>query len=252
MKWAKAQGAYTGYAHSASGLGVNPKFAARRNLDALDVNKDGQISRDEAAKGLLPEPFDRIDTNKDGVLTMDELVAANARAFQQLPNLAIPEMDGIGAQEICVTTAQGICDFISAMDTARIPEWNCWYHIMNCGFPLKVSGETDFPCISGSRVGQGRVSVGPRDAARVSSFFDGPHGGSHRRPRRRAGRRSRRARSADGQARTLRPAVRDSGGGVQVIRGQGSEGRVYKTIPSRPGSSRRPAAVTRRIRLSRS
>ena len=45
------------------------------------------------------------------------------------------------------------------MDTQRIPEWNCWYHIMNCGFPLKVSGETDFPCISGSRVGQGRVYV---------------------------------------------------------------------------------------------
>jgi hypothetical protein len=40
-----------------------------------------------------------------------------------------------------------------------VPEWNCWYHIMNCGFPLKVSGETDFPCISGSRVGEGRVYV---------------------------------------------------------------------------------------------
>jgi hypothetical protein len=68
-------------------------------------------------------------------------------------------MNGIGAQEICVTTAQGLCDFISAMDTQRVPEWNCWYHIMNCGFPLKASGETDFPCISGSRVGQGRVYV---------------------------------------------------------------------------------------------
>ena len=68
-------------------------------------------------------------------------------------------MNGIGAQEICVTTAMGVCDFISAMDTARMPEWNCWYHIMNCGFPLKASGETDFPCISGSRVGQGRVYV---------------------------------------------------------------------------------------------
>jgi hypothetical protein len=45
------------------------------------------------------------------------------------------------------------------MDTDRVPEWNCWYHIMNCGFPLKASGETDFPCISGSRVGQGRVYV---------------------------------------------------------------------------------------------
>ena len=54
-----------------------------------------------------------------------------------------------------MTTAQGLCDFISAMDTQRVPEWNCWYHIMNCGFPLKVSGETDFPCISGSRVGEG-------------------------------------------------------------------------------------------------
>ena len=28
-----------------------------------------------------------------------------------------------------VTTALGLCDFISAMDTARVPEWNCWYHI---------------------------------------------------------------------------------------------------------------------------
>src|SRR5438067_6542784 len=45
------------------------------------------------------------------------------------------------------------------MDTARVPEWNCWYHLMDCGFPLKASGETDFPCISGSRVGQGRVYV---------------------------------------------------------------------------------------------
>jgi hypothetical protein len=34
-----------------------------------------------------------------------------------------------------------------------------WYHILNCGFPLKVSGETDFPCMSGERVGQGRVYV---------------------------------------------------------------------------------------------
>jgi hypothetical protein len=45
------------------------------------------------------------------------------------------------------------------MDTARVPEWNMWYHVMNCGFPLKASGETDFPCMSGTRVGQGRVYV---------------------------------------------------------------------------------------------
>jgi len=30
---------------------------------------------------------------------------------------------------------------------------------MNCGYPLKASGETDFPCISGGRVGEGRVYV---------------------------------------------------------------------------------------------
>ncbi|MCI0379806.1 MAG: CehA/McbA family metallohydrolase, partial [Gemmataceae bacterium] len=159
MKWAKNQGAYTGYAHSGSGLGVNANFAAQRNLAYLDSDKDGQISAQEAQKGLLPEAFVTIDVNNDGFLTMKELVASNGRAVQSLPNLAVPEMNGIGAQEICVTSAQGICDFISAMDTQRTPEWNCWYHIMNCGFPLKASGETDFPCINGSRVGQGRVYV---------------------------------------------------------------------------------------------
>jgi len=68
-------------------------------------------------------------------------------------------MNSVGAMEIFVTVPQGLCDFISAMDTARLAEWNAWYHLMNCGFPLKVSGETDFPCMSGTRVGQGRVYV---------------------------------------------------------------------------------------------
>jgi hypothetical protein len=159
MRWAKAQGGVTGYAHSASGLNVDAAAAARRLLAALDTDKDGKLSRDEAARGLLPEPFAAIDANQDGFLSEEELKRSIGRAAQKLPNLAIPEMNGIGAQEICVTVSQGICDFISAMDTARVPEWNCWYHIMNCGFPLKASGETDFPCISGSRVGQGRVYV---------------------------------------------------------------------------------------------
>jgi Ca2+-binding EF-hand superfamily protein len=159
MRWGKAQGAFTGYAHSANGLGVRPKAAAKRLLDELDTNKDGKLSPEEAAKGLLPAPFDTIDTNKDGLLDRGELERALTAAWRKLPNLAIPEMDGIGAQEVFVTTEQGLCDFISAMDTDRVPEWNCWYHIMNCGFPLKVSGETDFPCISGSRVGEGRVYV---------------------------------------------------------------------------------------------
>ena len=159
MRWAKNQGAYTGYAHSASGLNVNAKFATERLLNALDTDRDGRLNAEESAKGLLPEPFQKIDSNGDGILTAQELISSNGRAYHVLPNYAIPEMNGIGAQEICVTTAQGLCDFISAMDTARVPEWNCWYHIMNCGFPLKASGETDFPCITGSRVGQGRVYV---------------------------------------------------------------------------------------------
>lgn len=153
MRWAKKQRAVTGYAHSASGLNVNPVAAARRLMFELDADKDGKLTPQEASKGLLPVRF------TSGVLTEADLVAGIQKAVTQLPNLAIPELDGIGAQEIFVTTALGLCDFISAMDTARLPEWNCWYHIMNCGFPLKVSGETDFPCISGSRVGEGRVYV---------------------------------------------------------------------------------------------
>ena len=62
------------------------------------------------------------------------------------------------------------------MDTARLLEWNCWYHLMNCGFPLKVSGETDFPCMSGTRVGQGRVYVQPSVKAPASSWdYTSPH-----------------------------------------------------------------------------
>jgi hypothetical protein len=159
MRWAKNQGAYTGYAHSASGLGIDPKNAAKRLMAKLDTNKSGTISIKESEGALLPEDFAAIDTNNDGFLDLDELIASHQRASNRLPNYAIPEMNGIGAQEIAVTTAQGLCDFISAMDTNRIPEWNCWYHLMNCGFPLKVSGETDFPCITDSRVGQGRVYV---------------------------------------------------------------------------------------------
>ena len=31
-----------------------------------------------------------------------------------------------------------------------------WYHTLNGGFRTRVSGETDFPCIYGERVGLGR------------------------------------------------------------------------------------------------
>jgi hypothetical protein len=161
LRWSKAQGALTGYAHSASGLAIDAAAAARRLLQQLDADKDGTLRTGETTGERVPltEDFAAIDADSDGTLTAAELEASHQRVADRLPNLAIPEMNGVGAQEICVTVAEGLCDFISAMDTPRIAEWNCWYHILNCGFPLKVSGETDFPCMSGTRVGQGRVYV---------------------------------------------------------------------------------------------
>lgn len=177
MTWAKKQGAVTGYAHSASGLGVNAEQSTRRLFVKLDQGTKGHITKDDAAGGAwpLPEPFGTLDADADGKVTEVELRKGVDRQLTKLPNLNIPQMDGIGAQEICVTTAMGVCDFISAMDTDRVPEWNCWYHILNCGFPLKVSGETDFPCITGSRVGQGRVYVqlGKVDAVDYGKFCTG-------------------------------------------------------------------------------
>lgn len=157
LKWCKEQGGVTGYPHSA--LHVNPVTGAQRLLKRWDADTNATLSATEAGKALLPEPFKVIDEDKNGSLTESELATSFGRAADQLPNLAIPDMYGGGALEIYVSTAEGVCDFISAMDTARIPEWNTWYHLMNCGFPLKVSGETDFPCMSSLRVGQGRVYV---------------------------------------------------------------------------------------------
>ena len=157
MRWCKEQGGVTGCPHSA--MHVNPERAAQRVLAALDANRDKFISPLEAKRGLLPEPFVVIDKDRNNWLSYNELVKSIDHAADQLPNLALPEMNGGGALEICVSASEGVCDFISAMDTARIPELNTWYHLMNCGIPMKLSGETDFPCMSSRRVGQGRVYV---------------------------------------------------------------------------------------------
>jgi hypothetical protein len=77
----------------------------------------------------------------------------------ELPNYLIPPMDGIGANEYIVDVAHDACDFISTVDTQAPAELNIWYHTLNCGFEAKISGETDFPCIFGSRVGVGRAYV---------------------------------------------------------------------------------------------
>ncbi len=179
LRWAKAQGAVTGYAHSASGLQIDPPAAARRLLVELDASGDRRLSREEAAAGLLPEAFGTVDSDGDALLSETELTASHDRAADRLPNLAIPEMNGVGAMEACVTVANGLCDFISSMDTARIQEWNVWYHLLNCGFPVKTSGETDFPCMSSTRVGQGRVYVklGRVDKLEFATWCEGLRAG---------------------------------------------------------------------------
>jgi hypothetical protein len=159
LRWTRAQGGVGGYAHSGSGLQIDPAAATLRLLQQLDANTDGRLDAREAAGGLLPEPFAGIDTDRDGLLAQGELQESHTRADDRLPNFAIPELNSVGAQEIFVTAAHGVVDFISAMDTDRIREWNAWYHLLNAGLPVKASGETDFPCMSGTRVGQGRSYV---------------------------------------------------------------------------------------------
>ena len=159
LRWARAQGGVVGYAHSASGLQIDAAAATTRLIDQFDRNTNRQLEAAESDAALLPEPFATVDANGDASITDAELRASHDRVDDQLPNLAIPELNSVGAQEIFVTAAHGAVDFISAMDTDRIAEWNAWYHLMNVGFPLKASGETDFPCMSGTRVGQGRSYV---------------------------------------------------------------------------------------------
>jgi hypothetical protein len=76
-----------------------------------------------------------------------------------LPSYKMPKFDGIGANEYIVDVVHGVCDFISAVDTPIVAELSIWYHTLNCGYMCRISGETDFPCISGERVGLGRAYV---------------------------------------------------------------------------------------------
>ncbi len=77
----------------------------------------------------------------------------------ELPSYEMPRFDGIGANEYIVDVTQGAVDFISATDTPFTWELSIWYHTLNCGFRTRLSGETDFPCIYGERVGLGRAYV---------------------------------------------------------------------------------------------
>ena len=87
----------------------------------------------------------------------------------ELPNYLIPPYNGIGANEYIVDITHEVpgpdgklvpaVDFTSTVDTQFRSELNIWYHTLNTGFRQRISGETDFPCITGERVGLGRSYV---------------------------------------------------------------------------------------------
>jgi len=87
----------------------------------------------------------------------------------ELPNYIVPPYSGIGANEYIVDVTHEVPgpdgkptpadDFMSMVDTPYVWELNMWYQTLNCGYRTRISGETDFPCIYGQRVGMGRSYV---------------------------------------------------------------------------------------------
>ena len=55
------------------------RVRAAARFDALDLDKDGFLSREEVAKGggYLADSFDRKDANKDGRLSWEEYLGHN-------------------------------------------------------------------------------------------------------------------------------------------------------------------------------
>jgi hypothetical protein len=96
-----------------------------------------------------------------------------AVSTSNLPNYEMPGFDGIGANEYIVdVTYPNTVDFISTMDTPYPWELNIWYHTLNVGFRTRISGETDFPCITDARVGQGRVYAKVDGALSYKAWLD--------------------------------------------------------------------------------
>jgi hypothetical protein len=87
----------------------------------------------------------------------------------ELPNYIVPPFTGIGANEYIVDVSHQVpgpdgklvpaVDFLSTVDTPYVWELNMWYQTLNVGFRTRISGETDFPCIYGEKVGLGRSYV---------------------------------------------------------------------------------------------
>ena len=132
LKWAKKQGALCGPAHS--GWGLQP-------IAEDDPARSGPYKNAGVLKSATHEPF----------------------------NFVIPPFNGIGACEYIVDVTHDVpgpdgklvpaVDFLSMADTPSLWELNIWYQTLNAGFRTRISGETDFPCIYGERVGLGRSYV---------------------------------------------------------------------------------------------
>tara|TARA_R110002049_G_scaffold285698_4_gene467097 strand:- start:267237 stop:269624 length:2388 start_codon:yes stop_codon:yes gene_type:complete len=127
LQWGQQQGGVVGYSHSGWGL------------ELPDHMPDGTRKFARARRGPPRE--------------------WTGKPVSKIPDYAMPPFDSIGANEYIVATALGACDFISTVDTPSLWELNIWYHTLNCGMTSRISGETDFPCIYGDRVGLGRIYV---------------------------------------------------------------------------------------------
>ncbi|HAV63872.1 MAG TPA: hypothetical protein DCY13_16095, partial [Verrucomicrobiales bacterium] len=105
----------------------------------------------------------------------------------ELPNYEVPPFDGIGANEYIVDVTHQVpgpdgklvpaVDFISTVDTPYVWELNIWYHTLNVGFRTRISGETDFPCIYGEKVGLGRSYVHLGDTLDYNEWCEGIRAG---------------------------------------------------------------------------
>lgn len=100
----------------------------------------------------------------------------------QLPNFDMPLFNSIGLNEAIVDVTHGAVDFIAGAEALPAMELNAWYHMLNSGFPLRMVGETDYPCIFDERPGVGRTYVSmdaPMDGgAGYSRWVDGVRSGN--------------------------------------------------------------------------
>lgn len=112
-----------------------------------------------------------------------------ASKSNELPNYEIPPFDGIGANEYIVDVTHQVegpkgglvpaVDFLSTVDTPMVWELNIWYHTLNVGYRTRISGETDFPCIYGERVGLGRSYVKVDGSLTYQKWCEGIRAGSN-------------------------------------------------------------------------